>query len=69
MIDYNRFISKMNRFCIEIAIVDSIKSLESESTIIDDRIWTEISIQNRRFDSMTLIALAYILPVCCFILF
>ena len=29
---------KIDRFCIEIAIVDSIDSLESESTLIDDRI-------------------------------
>ena len=40
-------------------IVDSIKSLKSELTLIDDRIRTEISIQRRRFDWDSLIALAY----------
>ena len=51
---------------IEIAIVDSIKFLKSESTIIDDRIRTEIPIRRRRFHSDSLIALAYslLLIVC-----
>ena len=55
----DRFKSKIDQFCIEIDIVESIKLLKSESTFIDDRIRTEISIRNRRFESRTLIALAY----------
>ena len=58
MIDFNRFISKINRFYIEFEIADSIENLKSKSTLIDDRILTEISIRNLRFDSGTLIALA-----------
>ena len=42
--------------------------MKSESTLIDDRIWTEISIQSRRFDLRTLIALAYS-PASIFIVF
>ena len=59
MIDFNRFISKIDRYYIEMAIVDSIKILKSELTIIAFRIQTEILIRRRRFDSDSLIALAY----------
>ena len=57
-IDFNRFISKIDRFYIEFEIDESIKSLKSESTLIDDQIQISDSIRRRRFDSGTLIALA-----------
>lgn len=63
MIDYNRFISKIDRFYIEFEIVESIKSLKSESTLIDNRIRIPDSIPQCRFDSGTLIALAYSVQV------
>ena len=40
--DINRFISKIDRFYIEIAIVDSNQILKSESTTVDDRIRNSI---------------------------
>ena len=44
------------------AIVESIKSLESKSSLIDDQIQNPILIRRRPFDSDTLIALAYSTP-------
>ena len=59
MIDYNRFISKIDGFYIKFEIDESIKSLKSELTLIDDQIRISDSIRRRRFDSGMLIALAY----------
>ena len=59
MIDFNRFISKIDQFYIEFEIDESIKSLKSELTLINDRIRISDSIQRRQFDSGTLVTLAY----------
>ena len=51
--------SILYRYILKIDIVELIKSLKSESRLIDDRIRISDSIRRRLFDSDSLIALAY----------
>ena len=57
MIDNNQFISKIDRFYIKFEIDESIKSLKSESTLIDDQIWISDSMTSIRFGDANRISL------------
>ena len=59
MVDLIENKSILYQFISKIAIVDSIKLLKSELILIDDRIRITDSNRRRRFDSGTLITLAY----------